>query len=293
MKITIFTLLTIMLLVSAASAHRLWINVFESHAHKPPHAMVSLGWGHSLPMDDILTSTTSRVEIDSFIMLNPAMEKIELALPPYEINAPDTITADVDIYTADMASHKITLKEDSRQGVYQFGTISKPTFYTSYRDKKGRQRMQLKPLSEIDDLGHVINSLKYQAFAKSYLTVGSWSQPQPLGHGLEIIPRTDLSNISVGDEVEVDVLFYGKPLSVTAKSMDYIVAYSSSFGQSGDFFIGSYLVDGKAQFRVQSSGQWIIGIYHKDDVTPDGSLKDLVGKAQQVYHSATLTFNVK
>jgi uncharacterized GH25 family protein len=50
---------------------------------------------------------------------------------------------------------------------------------------------------------------------------------------------------------------------------------------------------GKAQFRVQSSGQWMITVNHKEDVTEDGNLKDLYGKTDQVYHGASLTFNVK
>jgi len=36
-------------MAASAQAHSLWINVFESHAHQPPHALVSLGWGHVLP----------------------------------------------------------------------------------------------------------------------------------------------------------------------------------------------------------------------------------------------------
>jgi uncharacterized GH25 family protein len=75
--------------------------------------------------------------------------------------------------------------------------------------------------------------------------------------------------------------------------MEYITAQSSSFGQSDGFSLLSYLMKGKAQFRVQSSGQWMITVNHKDDVTADGSLKDLYGKVDQVYHGASLTFNVK
>jgi len=128
--------------------------------------------------------------------------------------------------------------------------------------------------------------------AKSYLTAGAWTNPAPLGHGLEIIPRTDLSNLRVGDLVEVDVLFYGQPLTVSAKSMEFITAHTQSFGQSDGFTLFSYLMDGKAQFRVQSSGQWMINVNHKDDVTADGPMKELVGKADQVYHGASLTFTV-
>jgi len=77
--------------------------------------------------------------------------------------------------------------------------------------------------------------VKYQTFAKSYLTVGKWTNPKPLGHGLEIILCTDLSNLHVGNLVEMDVLFYGKPLDATAKSIEYITAHNSSFDQSDGF----------------------------------------------------------
>ncbi|MBE9572003.1 MAG: DUF4198 domain-containing protein, partial [Proteobacteria bacterium] len=56
---------------SSVQAHSVWINSFESHAHKPPHTMVSLGWGHALPMDDILTSPNGRIAIERFELLDP------------------------------------------------------------------------------------------------------------------------------------------------------------------------------------------------------------------------------
>ena len=106
--------------------------------------------------------------------------------------------------------------------------------------------MQLKPKNELNDIKKVLMAVKYQAFAKSYLTVGTWANPNPLGHGLEIIPRTDLSDLHVGDLVEVDVRFYGKPLTATAKSIEYITAQSSSFGQSDGFSLMSYIMEGRA-----------------------------------------------
>ena len=278
---------------SSAQAHSVWINSFESYAHKPPHTMVSLGWGHALPMDDILTSPNGRIAIERFELLDPVLKKTDLIKPEFKLSKPDLSTDNFDLFAADLAAQKVALKKDSAQGVYQFSAVSKPTFYTQYIDKKGKTRLQLKPKNEVKDIKKVLMAVKYQAFAKSYLTVGKWTNPKPLGHGLEIIPRTDLSNLHVGDLVEVDVLFYGRPLSATAKSIEYITAHSSSFGQSDGFQLLSYIMEGKAQFRVQSAGQWMIGVNHKDDVTEDGPLKDLYGKADQVYHGASLTFNVK
>jgi uncharacterized GH25 family protein len=208
---------------SSVQAHSVWINSFESFAHTPPHTMVSLGWGHALPMDD-------------FELIDPDLKKTDLIKPEFKLSKPDLSTDNFDLFAADLAAQKVALKKDSARGVYQFSAVSKPTI------KK------------------VLMAVKYQAFAKSYLTVGKWTNPKPLGHGLEIIPRTDLSNLHVGDIVEVDVLFYGNPLDANPKSVECITAHSSSFGQSDGF---------------------------------DGPLKDLYGKTEQVYHGASLTFNVK
>jgi len=292
-RITTVLIIALLLTAPMAHAHSVWINAFESHAHGGHNAMVSLGWGHALPMDDILTSPNGRIAIEQFDLLDPALKKTKLLKPDFKVAKPELSNGDFDLFAADLGAQKIAMKKDGSQGVYQLSAVSQPTFYTQYIDKSGKTRMQLKPKSELKDIKKVLMAVKYQAFAKSCLTVGKWTDHKPLGHGMEIIPRTDLSDLHVGDLVEVDVLFYGKPLTATAKSIEYITAHSSSFGQSDGFCLMSFIRDGKAQFRVQSSGQWMIGASHKDDVTEDGPLKDLYGKAEQVYHSASLTFTVK
>lgn len=292
-KAFVFTLLAVLMTAVSAQAHSLWINVFESHAHQPPHAMVSLGWGHVLPMDDILNSPSGNIALDRFELLDPALAKTDLIMPGKASGEPVPTSGNFDLLPGDMALQKVALKEDSAKGVYQFSAVSTASFFTQYIDTQGRPRLQMKPRDEIKDIQKVLMSVKYQAFAKSFLTVGAWSDPKPLGHGLEIIPRSDLSNLHVGDLVEVDVLFHGQPLTATAKSIEYITAHGTGFGQSDGFALFSYIKNGRAQFRVQSAGQWMISVSHKDDVTPDGPLKDLVGKADQVYHGASLTFTVK
>ncbi|MBM9616730.1 DUF4198 domain-containing protein [Desulfobulbus rhabdoformis] len=283
----------LLLFASQASAHSFWINSFESHGHGAHNTMVSLGWGHALPMDDVLNSVNARIEVESFDLFTPSLQKTALRKTPVEVNAPSQSTADFDLFDADLATQKIALKKEAEKGVYQFAAVSKPTFYVQYIDKKGNKRLKMKPMDQIQDIDKVLMAVKYQAFAKSYLTVGAWQQPKPLGHGMEIIPRTDLSDVHVGDLVEVDVIFYGEPLQSTAKSSEHIKAVSNSFGQSDGFYLASTVKNGKACFRVQSAGQWQVSVSHKDDVTPDGEMKDLMGKAQQVYHGASLTFNVK
>lgn len=294
MKKTLLALVGSLTLAASAQAHSVWINAFPSHAHQPGHVMLSLGWGHAMPMDDILNSPNGAIQVESFTLIDPALKKTNLLKPTAEISKPEVSTGSFDIFPGDLAVQKVAFKKETIPGVYQFALASKPNFYTQYIDTKGRERMQLKPKDEIDDIAKTLMAVKFEAFAKSYACVGNaWSNPAPLGQALEILPKTDLSKVRVGDLVEVEVLFYGKPLSATAKSIDYITASSSSFGQSDGFMLFSYLMNGKAQFRVQSVGQWMISVNHKEDVTADGPLQALAGKAEQVYHGASLTFQVK
>jgi len=288
MKKTII-LLTLIFSASLAQAHTVWINAFESHAHGGHNAMVCLGWGHALPMDDILNSTNGRIAVERFEFWDPSLKKADLLKPEFKLAEPELSNGNFDLFAADLAAQKIAFKKSSALGVYQLGAVSRATFYTQYVDKKGKKRLKLKAKDEIKDIRTVLMAVKYQAFAKSYLTVGDWSTPKPLGHGLEIIPRTDLSNLHAGDLVEVDVLFNGEP----PKGMQYITAHSGSFGQSDGFSLFSKVKKGKAKFRVQSAGQWMISVSNKDDVTPDGPLKDLYGKADVVSQAASLTFNVQ
>ena len=292
-KVISYLVLGLLSIVTGAHAHSIWINSFESHAHQPPHAMVSLGWGHALPMDDILTAPNGRIAIERFELIDPSLKRTGLMKPEFKISKADLTTNNFEVFAADLGAQKVAFKKNSTRGVYQFSVISKPAFYTKYIDTNGKNRLKLKPKDQLHDIQKVMASVKYQAFAKSYLTLGQWTPPIPLGHELEIIPRTDLSDLGVGDLVEVDVLFYGKPLNTTKKGIKYITAHSSSFGQSDGFYLMSYIKKGRAQFRIQSAGQWMIAVRNIDDVTADGALQNLYGKVEQVYHSASLTFQVR
>lgn len=278
---------------SSLQAHSFWVNSFESFSHAPGHTTVSLGWGHNIPIDDILNSPHGKVIVDSFKVISPKNEVTKLRIPSSEIKEPTKQNKNFDVYEADVALQKIALKNDTQSGVYTIEAKSKPTFYTQYIDKKGKQRLKLKPMDKVKDIKKVLMSVKYQAFARSYLTIKNWEQPKAKNIGLEIIPKNDLSNVRVGDLVEFEVLFYGKPLNVTASSLDFITAMSDGFGQNDQFSLFSYIKNGKAQFRVQTPGQWIVNCNHRDAVNKDGALKDLYGKVNFVYNGATLTFNVK
>jgi len=279
--------------VSSLSAHSLWINAFESFSHAPGHTTVGLGWGHSLPIDDILNSANGKVIVENFEIISPNGKVTKLKIPSSEEEKAQEENDNFDVYNADVALQKVALKKDSQKGVYKIKAKSKSTFYTQYIDSKDRTRLKLTTMDKIKDIKKVLMSVKYEAFATSYLTLGKWEEQQATNKGLEIIPKSDLSNVKVGDLVEFEVLFYGKPLNVSAKSMDYITAMSNTFGQNDGFSLMSYIKEGKAQFRVQSAGQWMVSCNHKDTVSKDGNLKNLSGKVNYVFNGSSLTFNVK
>lgn len=293
MKKIILFILALIAGISSADAHSLWINTFESHAHKPAHAMVTLGWGHNLPLDDILNAPGRRMDIQEFTIYDQNLKQTPLITPEFKSGKPVQTTDNFDLFAAQMGAQKIALKENSAKGVYQLSAVSKPKCFTKYIDTKGKKRMKLKPMDQLDNIQKVETSMQYQAFAKSYLTRGQWSAPKSLGHKLEITPLTDLSRVHVGDLVEVAVVSFNKPLNVTPGHMEFITAQSSGFGQKENFALMSYIKKGHAQFRVQTPGQWIITVKHFEPVTSDGPLKDLKGKVRQIFHCATLTFQVQ
>lgn len=280
-------------LATTLSAHSMWVNSFESFSHKPGHTTVGIGWGHTIPVDDIMNSPNGKIIIENFTVESPDGKIVKLRTPESKIKEPTQKSHNFDVLEADVALQKIALKKQSKKGTYKIHAVSKPTVYTKYIDTKNRERLKLKTMDKIEDIKKVLMSVKYQAFASTYLTVDKWEIPKATNKGLEIIPLTDLSNLKVGDLVEFDILFYGKPLNTSASSMDYITARSKGFGQSDGFSLMSYIKEGRAQFRVQTPGQWIVTINHKEPVMKKGSLKDLYKKVNSVFTGSSLTFNVK
>jgi len=286
-------ILSVILGLGGLNAHSLWVNSFESFHHKPGHTTVGIGWGHSMPIDDMQNSVNGKVKVESFTITTPNGKTTKLKLPKSKIEDPSIKTNELDVYNNDLALQKIALKKDSPKGVYTIKANSKAAFYTQYIDKNNKKRLKFKSKDKLKNVKKVLWSVQHQTFAKTYLTLGEWSEQKALGDSLEIIPKTDLSNVKVGDFIELEVLFYGEPLNMSPNSMEFITAYSNTFGQGKGFSLFSAIKNAKAGFIVQSPGQWIINCHHKQNVTKDGILKEFYGKVDNIFHSASLTFNVK
>ena len=295
MRKTIF-LLTVLLTIifsSPAMAHTLWINLYESYAHPPGHAMVSLGWGHAVPMDDLLASKAGSLQLATFDLIDPDQRRTALLMPTLKMEDVIKTSGGMTAQCGDLGIRKLSLTDKTKPGTYQVAVTSKETFFTRYLDKKGKIKMVTKPLDQVKGVGKILASIKYKSFAKAFFAVKNWTDPKPLGFALEIMPMTDLSKVHVGDVVPFQITFMGKPFSCGPGGIKYITATSNTFGGPDGFFLAAYIMNGNAQFRMPTAGQWVANVYVRQEVTPESDLKKLVGKCTTVYYAGTISFNVK
>ncbi len=276
--------------VSSASAHTMWLNLDKSTAHPPGHVLSSIGWGHSIPLDDF----PEGLNFDSYFLVDPDQKKTELPLPDTKKDAGTDISG-ITLINGDLGIHKFKFSDTSKEGTYQVALSTKGNYYTSYLDKKGHKKWAFNTsMDKVKNAKKLLDGLRHQAFAKSYFNVGQWSDPKALGFDLEIMPKADLSNVRVGDLVEFDVSFMGKPLNSSPEiSIEYLTAKSNSFGDPDGFMLSCIIFNGKAKFRMPAAGQWVLNVYTRQNVTPDNDLKHLADKCTTVLYSSTLSFSVK
>jgi uncharacterized GH25 family protein len=296
MKRTSLSVIVGLLLIafsSPAMAHTLWINLYESFAHPPGHAIVSLGWGHVVPMDDLLVSKAGSIPLATFDVIDPDLNKTALPMPVLKMEDVIKTSSGMTAQCGDLGIRKLGLTDKTKPGTYQVVVTSRDNFFTKYIDRKGKQKLAIKPLDEVRGVEKILFSVKYKSFAKAFFAVKKWTDPKPLGHDLELMPMTDLSDVHVDDVVPFQISLMGKPFSMEADTIEYITAHSNSFGGPDGFFLSAYIMNGKAQFRMPAAGQWVVNVYVRQGVTPDGKLKELVGKCTTVYYTSTISFNVK
>lgn len=286
-----FAILACLAIAAPASAHMLWVNLYESYAHPPGHAIASIGWGHVLPMDDIAKAAG----LESYSLVAPDSKVTALALPAEsKKESQNSKAGGMLISGGDVGARKITLTDESKPGTYQVALVGKDNYYTNYVDQKGKKRWATKPIDQVKEAKKVLGAMFYKGYAKSYFAVKEWSQPKPLGHDLEIMPLTDLSNVRVGDKVDFKITFMGKPISTSPeKSIEYITATSNTFGGPDKFTLASMIFSGKGGFRMPSAGQWVVNVYYRQNVKDNPDLKHLAKKCHTLLRAATISFNVK
>ena len=278
---------------SYAQAHKLWINAYESFNRPPGHALVSLGFGHNIPMDDLFIGDSGGIQLESFTMADPKGRKIELPMPGSTRMEPMSLKDGITVEKGDLGIRKLQFGEQAAEGTYGITATSKAMYFTKYLDKDGKERVAATPMSEAKDLEKTLTALKIKIFAKSFLAYNKWTEPEPEGFDLEIIPLADVSNLHAGDVVPIKVLFMGKPLGTKGIDFEYILATSNTFGGPGKNGLVSVLLDGRADFKLPTAGQWLLNVYCKRDVAADPSLGALEGKVKTVLFGSSLSLMVK
>lgn len=291
---TLFFLLAFTLPAGPVAAHTLWVNIHESFAHPPGHALTSLGWGHEVPLDDFLMSQHGAVTVERYDLVGPDGSITKIPLPVIKKEKEIKSGTGMTIIPGDLGLRKIALTENTMPGTYAVVAESKATFFSGYLDKKGKQHIITQPMDKIKGAESFVFSTRYKATAKSYIGIKNWTLPKPAGHDLEIMPETDLSKVRAGDMVRFSVTLKGKPVTSDMDGINYLHMTSNTFGGGPDkYMLASYVVEGQAQIRVPTAGAWVASVMIKKDVKPDNELKALVKKCKSIYYGATVSFNAK
>lgn len=284
--------LVFLLTAGQAAAHMLWVNLYESKKHPPGHALVNIGWGHHLPMDDMVGSRWGRIELASYQMINPDMERTDFPVPVSQMQPVVTTPGGLTVKTGDMGTLKIPYTGKMAEGVYQVVTESKDNYYTMYLDVNGKQKMAMKSKKEIQDAGKILQSMRCNMSGKAFFAHGKWEEPKPAGLDLEVIPLDDLTNLRAGDTVSFAVTFKGEPVNTGMKGHYTMTLSSNSFGGPDGFFLGSHVHGGKASFRVPAAGQWVANIYLRQEVALEPDLSDMKSMCNSILYASSVSFAV-
>lgn len=293
-KLLAITALTMGLFTAQpAFAHNFWVLLSESLAHPPGHVTSILGFGHMLPIDDLLTSEAGVIKLASYQLVGPQGDKVDLGLPDATVQPKQPTDLGLSVQAGDLGLRKIGLTGKQKPGTYQVAAQSQPLYFTMYLDKNGKQAMAPKPMDQIKGASRVLSSMKYQSYAKAFFTIKDWSEPQPLGHDLEIMPLSDLSQVRQGDLVRFQITYQGQPVNISVGNIQTMTCESNVFGGPDKFHLASYIVNGQAQFRMPAAGQWVANVYYHLSVPGNPQLKEMQGKCQDIYIAGAVAFTVK
>lgn len=232
------------LIISPAQAHFPWLAVLD-----PDPLRFEIGWGHSFPRDGIL-----------------AVERIASA----RLHLPDGGVRELVLNPGDEHSAG-SLPEP---GLYLLALRQRPGFYSQTADG-GRSGSRL-DFPEALSCSESANSMK-----ALFSTGGTGGDPAlVVGHLLEILPLVDPTDLKVGDELPVRILFRGAPYAGTLE------ATWDGYPDKDDHALSlSTDETGLARLPLSDAGLWLV-IVRVQEPHVDKTVCDY-----QTY-TATLTFRL-
>ncbi len=293
---TFLILLTGLLVSSPALAHNFYVNITKSMAHPPGSIITNIGWGHALPMDDFFQGNT----LLSYSIYDPSLKKMDFPFDPNTNSGAEGNKGKEfpefpggKMLAGDAFCRKLFFQKDAPQGTYQLAAVMEKTQFSVWINKKGQKKWGRLYLNEIKNAQDIKSCINFQSFAKAFVSVGKWTEPKPLGHELELIPLTDLSQVRVGDEVTFKVLLLGKPVQPDKNGQPDVKAYGECYGADGSYGLRGGIFNGMAKIRVTAPGRWLATVNVRKPVNKENGPKELIGKALTTGYNASATFFVR
>lgn len=107
----------------------------------------------------------------------------------------------------------------------------------------------------------VVWSRKYEKFCKTFIPVGDNTQGWDVktGDDLEIVPLNNPLELNVGDELEIQVLYKGQPVSPNAVTATYDGFTDSPNAYA--YFTEPY-GEGQAKIKISAPGFWMVRVQY-------------------------------
>ncbi len=289
-----------LLLASTGFAHQFWVNAHQVNMPPHGHAMISLSFGHKPPLDEYLANERGFMELKSYELYNPDNTAVPIVYKKQEKVEPQSLpgAAGAKIMESQLFDRMLTFSPDMKKGTWQVAAEQEWDIATGYLDENNKFQYAKKGFNEIKGAKEILFSMAAKFSGKAFFTVGDkWTQPKPVGHLLEIVPTSDLSNLKAGDTITFQLLYKGKPMKKFYHGdipvWPHFSAYSSNFGgETEGFHLAGYFNNGDGRLRIPEAGQWILysDIYLPIDKKED---PELYGKAKYRFISGSMSFHVK
>ncbi len=261
----LFTLLLGLLAPGAVSAHSLYIQAGRQHVSKGKGSPLFFCYGHHIPVDDAVRR-----------------KKLEYV----RVTAPDGTAEDIPL--RDEKSLHSYVVEYEKPGTYALSAATTPGSFTMWKDKKGRRRHSIKPMSAVKDkASEILSSLRSSQWTKTYVVCGEPSQkfPAVIGMPLELVPARDVSGLKQGETLDFQVYRNGEPY--TGEGF-FDATYNGFSTEAEDNYIPKTAVKGgKFSLPLDVTGRWFVRFYTKTD--PPAEWRDDCLKEKR---TATLVFEI-
>ncbi len=245
-------------MVFSAHAHTMWINVIPEHGK---HVIASIAYGDAMSGSELLTPDWWPMNVADYDVIDPEGKRTDLGTLELVTRKKQDMSAGMQFQPGgDTGQRKFIIKPETLKGTYQLAASSPVSRVVDYIGKDGKEGYIDANNTDLPKGARATETSLGVNLMKAVFTVGAWSNPEPVGLPLEIVPLSDLNKAGVGDRVRFKVLLNGEPLNPEGGEA-HIVAYNMSFGDRWGLF--SELKYGEGEFRIPVAGLWRIDVAYK------------------------------